>query len=439
MDNARYRRCAGAAVFLCAAIATLATPAAEAGAGLLLTGYGAQSAAMGGVDNAVVSDTTALLHNPAGLAQLQTRALDVYIEPYYTLDNAHSDAYNAKTDIDNRFGAVSGIGYAQPFLDGRLVAGIGLFAQGGTGWVYEDLQTQFGTRDEASSIFGVIQLTPGFAWRASDQLRFGATLGISYGQARQKLFPNTSVLLSAASEGGEGGAFFGTRYDGGQALGFNGKLGLQYEPSERWTLSLTYASKIPLDIENGELTVNYDAIGLGRVVYRDADQSGLAFAGEVGLGAAYRLTPRWLLAAEFIWMDQSNALQTTRLVARDPDRADVPQEIVAEQDLDVKDQTVTAIAVEHQYDEKTVWRAGYSFSKTPIARQALAPTLALVTKHLVSAGYARQLNANWSFASAIEYQLPNGERYTNPLQPFGADARESNEAVLLTLMLSRRW
>lgn len=183
----------------------------------------------------------------------------------------------------------------------------------------------------------------------------------------------------------------------------------------------------------------YDAIGLGRVTYRDADQSGLAFAAEVGLGVAYRLNPRWLLATEFVWMDQPNALQTTRLTARDPDNAAAPAEIVSEQDLNVRDQYVTAIAVEHQRDEKTLWRAGYSFSKTPISRQALSPTLALVTKHLVSVGIARELNANWALATALEYQVRNGERYTNPLQPFGVDAKDYNQALLVTFMLSRRW
>lgn len=257
-NSGRTRRLPVSSIAHCGlAAAIVASPGlVHAAAGLQLTGYGAQSAAMAGVDNALVHDTTALLHNPAGLAHLRFQAFDVYIEPYYTLDNAHEDAYNAHQDIDNRLGAVAGLGYARPFLDGDLVAGIGFFAQGGTGWVYEGLQTRFGTRDDASSIFGVVQLTPGFAWRASEQLRLGATLGISYGMARQKLFPQTSVA-DAADPLNPDKNFFGIRYDDGEALGFNGKFGIQYQPDERWTLGLTYASKTPLDIKNGRLQVNY--------------------------------------------------------------------------------------------------------------------------------------------------------------------------------------
>lgn len=409
----------------------------HAGAGLSLSGYGAQSAGMAGVDIAIVADTTALQHNPAGLAHLQGPALDVYLEPYYALGNAHDDRYGPKQLIENRPGAVFGVGYARPFADGDVIAGIGLYAQGGTGWVYDDLPTRYGGRDDAMTLFGIFKLAPGIAWRVSDQLRLGAGLGIAYGTARQKLFPRTSVYDPQAPTD-PAKTFFGTRYDSGEALGVGGKLGMQYEPNERWTLALTWQSEIPLDIENGVLTVNYDAIGLGRVRYRQAEQTGLAFASEIGFGATWQVLPRWTLAGEFIWMDQSTGLRGVTLRASRPDHPQAP-DIEATQRLKTDDQYVIGLAFEHQLDAQSVLRGGYTHSRTPIERSALSPLLALVLQDLVGVGYARQWSPQWGFAVSAEYQIPTSRRYSNPDLPFGENAREYNEALLLTLQLSRRW
>lgn len=399
--------------------------------GLTLTGYGAASAAMGGVDIAVSDDTTALDINPAGLAQLDTPSLDIYVEPYYAINNAHDDAYNTHRRVNNQVGAVGGGGYSHPFDGGDIVAGIGLFEQGGVGYIYRNLNTAFGTRDEVAAVFGLLKLAPGVAWRVNDRLRLGAALGITYALAREKFFPNTSV-------NGSGTPFFGFRVDGLKGLGFNGKIGLQYQPLPRLTLALAYTSKTRLSLDRGRMTVDYQAIGQGKVTYADARLDGLALPQELGAGATYQITPRLLLAGEFNWMDYSSAVKSLTLSASHPDNSSVPASISSSEPLNFRDVYVFAVAGEFQWSPGLKLRAGFSHANVTIPAQNLSPILALVSGNLLSVGFATELDRHWSLGTALEWQMPSNQTYSNPALPFGPDASESNNAVLLTLMLSRR-
>lgn len=404
-----------------------------AGNGLSVTGYGAESSAWGGVDIAIAKDYTALNTNPAGMAQQSTRVFDVFLTPFYSR-NQHTDQYNGKRTVNKPVNAITGAGYLQPLFDGSVVAGIGLFAQGGTGYNYSKLRTPFGTEDDLSALFGIFKLAPGVAWRVNEQLRVGASLGISYATVRQKFFFDTSVYdQNDASK-----TFFGSRFDGGKSVAFNGKFGLQYQPSAPLTLALTYTSKTPLNLKDGTLTVNYESLGMGRVRYNKASQTGLAIGEEFGASALYRLTPRWRIGTELTRINHTSVLRSSTLRAREPDGPAPVAEIVSVSPLNFRDQTVIGIGSDFQYDAKTTLRAGWSHTRQPIPSETLNPLFALVNEDLVAAGFARTLGAQWTFAMTGEYQLASKKRADNPNLPFGKGF-ETNGGAIVTMMMSRRW
>ena len=157
--------------------------------GLNLIGFGTESTLMGGADTAVARDTTSLNTNPAGLAQIRRRAFDVYSATAFALDVAYADQFGNDRNVSNNVIPVGGGGYAQELGESGIVAGIGLFVQGGAGAVFGNLQTPFGTRDELSALTGVVKLTPGIAYRASETLSLGISVSAVYAQAKQKIFP----------------------------------------------------------------------------------------------------------------------------------------------------------------------------------------------------------------------------------------------------------
>lgn len=419
---------------LLAALLLAATLPAQAGHGLNVIGFGAESLAMAGADIAVSRDSAAVNINPAGLTQLQTRAWDVYSSPFHTLRMSHSDSFgNDKRKMDAPFGALVAGSYAQPVpaVPG-LVFGTGLFLQGGTGFVYEDLETKFGTRDEASSLFSVFKLASGFGWQASEKLSVGATLGISYAQARQKLFPQTSDANAG---------FFGIRFDGGKTWALNGTLGLQYRATPTLMLGAAYTSKTTLDLKDASLTVNYTDLDLGRVEYQDAELRGLALPQTFGVGLAWQARPDLLLAVEFEWVDWSGALSSSRLIASQPDSA-VPDAIARldqSSPLNWRDQYAISVGLAWDWTPQTVLRAGYDHVRNPSPSENISPLLNVYQEGEITFGFGHKLPSNWLFGFAFQWQLPQKNTYTNTSLPFGEDAREDFEVVSFTFSLGRRW
>ncbi|WP_299689749.1 outer membrane protein transport protein [Hydrocarboniphaga sp.] len=406
-----------------------------AGNGTNDIGYGAESGGMAGADLAVARDTAALNINPAGLTQIRDRAFDFDIEPFYLGRTRHRDQYGNDKGVGNLLSAIASGGYAQRLPGSSLVAGVGLFAQGGAGFSYDDLNTAFGTQDELSATFGSFKIEPGFGWQLGDSLSLGASLGITYSMAREKFFPDTSV----ADPSGATAPFFGIRVDGAGGWSSNGKVGFQYRPNPNWTLAGAYTSKTRLKLEGGDATVNYEAIGQGRVVYRDASLAGLTLAQEAGIGVAYRPNPAWLLSTEINWVDWSSAMRASTLMLSKPDNADVPQDLSLTSRLDWHDQYVFAIGAEYRWSPSTSLRFGYNYGRNPIPAQTLNPALAVTANRTFAVGFSHDFTAQWQFSSCLYYQPIVEMTYTNPELPLGADAYNRWEGLIAQFVVSRRW
>lgn len=427
-------------LLLIAALLVAISPSAFAGHGLNVIGVGTESLGMAGADFAVSRDTSAVNINPAGLTQLDRNATDASLEPFHTGRLGHSDSFgNDRNENDVPFGVIVSASHARPLQRWPgLVFGIGLFAQGGTGFSYENMSNVFGTKDDLSSIFGVFKLATGLGWKVNERWSLGANFGLSYASARQKFFPNTSVAPDPETfpDG-----FFGLRFDGGQSIAPNYKLGLQYRATPTVTLGAVYNSKITLDLDGATLTVNYESLGLGRVEYRDAELTGFALPQELGVGLGWQATPRWLIATEVNWLDWSNALKSTRLRARRPSGETLPTELQTidlRQDLNWKDLYAVAIGTAWMYDAKTVLRAGYDRVNNPVPRETSSPLLNVFAKNEITLGFSRVLDEHRTFGFALQWQLPETVRYTNRNLPFGENAREHYEVIGLIFSLAWR-
>lgn len=428
-----------AARFLLAAAPLTACAPAQAGNGLNLIGFGAESIGLGGADIPMSHEISGININPAGLSQIGERRFDAYLLPFYGYNMKHEDERNDLSRMDNPLGVILGGGYAMR-LAPQVVAGVGIFAQGGDGIMYRHLDTPYGTRDEANAIFGVTKLVSGVAWQVNERWALGANLGLSYSQAREKLFPNTSHVPDPDAEGppGTDPPFFGLRFDGGAGLSLNGRLGLLYKPSEHFTIGASYASPTKLPLKGGTLTVNYEAIGIPKTKYRHARIGGFELAQELGAGFAWQFKPRWLFAMEVNWLDWSGSLKDVRLHAHDPKVDGAPERVDATIPVDYRDQTVLAMGLQIDWSDRTVVRLGTNISRNPAPRSTMTPTLNLIEKWEVDAGFTRKLDDHWELAMGLQYQPPDSIRYDNDVTPIGP-SKETYGVVALTIQVGRHW
>lgn len=407
------------------------SPAVRAANGLNLIGFGTASGALGGADVALARDTTVINANPAGLAGVGRRA-DAYFTAAYALGIGHADAFGNDRGVDNLWTLLGGGGYVQRLGDGAWHAGIGVFAQAGSGGVYKDLVTAFGSRDEFSSLFGVGRIVPALAWRASEALSFGAALALNRVEGRSRVFPDTSVVTP-------GGAFFGYAFEGLADFRPTLKLGLQFAPQPGLTLGLAYATRTAFKLEGERMVVNLRAVGLGQVAYRDVRFEGLALPRQLEVGAAWWAGPRTLMTVELAWLEWSRAMRRATLRAADPDSPLAPPSLVVTSALDWRNQTALAIGLEYAASDRLRLRVGFNYARAPAPARTIQPVLAAIHERHLTGGLAYDVDANTTLSAAFEWQPGNRVTYTNPELPFGANTLARNRYLGLTVMAGYRW
>jgi len=307
--NLAYAATAFAAALLAVPEAALATN------GLNVIGFGTESNGMAGADTAVARDTTALNTNPAGLTQLSDNALDIFSGMAVAVDVRHQDSFGNDKKVSNKVIPLGGFGFARQ--RGNLRYGIGFFGQGGSGSVYKDIATAFGTRDELSVQLRIAKITPGVAVKLNDRLSLGLSASIAYADITQRVFPDTSFYNAAAPAQ----SFFGSKIDNAYHVSFSPKLGALYQFSNAVTLGASYTPRTPLPMQHGSLVSDQSALGLGKVTYHDIHLDGIALPREIALGMAVNVDPDWLWSFKLDWLEWSEALTVTSVIASNPDNA----------------------------------------------------------------------------------------------------------------------
>lgn len=401
--------------------------ASHATNGINLIGFGAESTLMAGADIAVARDTTALNTNPAGLTQIHNKRFDAYGSLLRITDLSSEDQFGNDKHASNLYTGLGGLGYAQKLQNTACTVGGGLFAQGGSGGVFENLNTVFGTKDEYSGLFAVGKLTGGVGCQVNSKWSVGGSFGLVYAQAEQKIFPDTSVP-----------GFSGIEIDEASSLRTSFKLGIQYRATPKLTLAATYTGKTELPLTDGELKLNLNNAGLGIVKYNDVSLKGLALPEEIGVGAAYQMNDKLLLSLKINWLNWSDAMQQTELSATDPAIAGLP-DIYSTSTMNWDNQLVFATGMAYRYNEKLTWYAGYNYGKNPIPKENTNPVVAGIFDHHLTFGGRYQYNSEWTIYGGIEYDFRKKVDYTNDELPFGQDAQLRNEAVWLHMMVSRQW
>jgi len=416
-----------------AAIFTLYSAAAvQANNGLNLIGFGAESVTMGGADLAVARDTSALNTNPAGMVQIPGKRLDLYSAVAYALDVRHQDSLGNDEEISNKHIVLGDLGYVQRLSSIPIALGVGLFAQGGAGYVYQDLTTPFGNQDDLSSLFRIAKLNAGGALEVNPNFSIGATLSVLHADLNQKIFPDTSFYNSSLPQQ----SFFGFNLQNMTATNVGYKLGGMLRVGDRAKLGMAYTSRVNLEMDGGKFISDLSGLGLGKVAYHDVTMKGLNLPQELGLGVAVQATKPLLASVEIKWIDWSSAIKSSTLKAADPDNPVAPPVQTLTQKNDWRDQTVIAVGAAYELTDNAVLRAGYNFGRNPIPNKNLNPLLAAISEETVTAGAGYRLTDHWRMDGGVEYEFKNKVRYTNPNLPFGPNSTETAELVALHLSVS---
>ena len=368
---------------------------------------------MGTADLAVLDDALAVNVNPASLTRNNGPVASGTLEVFNLFGQKHRDSNGNHTGVDKRLGAVAGAGFTTPLKDYENIwLGIGLFAQGGVGYVYQDLKTTAGTQDEISAVFGTYRIAPAAAWKVNENLSLGATLNINYSVADQKLFPNTENGLWLRDLSG---------------ISYSFKLAANYQIKPSLLLSAIYSSKTKLRLDDGKAQVNFGSSSLGKVEYHDVSVSGLALAAELGIGFLYQATDKWQISGESTWINHSAAMNESIVSISTPSTSSAPKTLSFANPLHWRDQFAVALGSKYCLTENTFVMNGFTYAPNPVPSKTLNPALPLISEFHIGSGILHNLSSTLQLTISILYSPANSVTYTNNTLPLGSNAKETAE------------
>ncbi len=307
------------------------------------------------------------------------------------------------------------------------------------GWAYSGLNTNpaiGGKRDDASSAFTVIKLSPAVAWKVCDELSLGVALGVNSFSGNQELFPNSSAGPSPSFPTG----FAGIRFKDAKGIGLNSKWGLQYHPMPDVTFGVTYGTQTSIPLRNGTLRINFSdpAFGsLGIVRYDNAKLTGLRLPEELAVGLAFRPTQNLLISLQDKWYNWSDAIGKLKITATNPRTPGAPASVVIPSAVDFVDQHVIEMGIAYDWSNDTVLTLGVNHGSRPIPDNNVSPIFIPIQARHYMFGARRQLEDGWYVAGILEWFATQSVTYDSAV--FGPRANEHHLGDVLHISIGRNW
>lgn len=382
----------------------LSSAASALGDGVVRDGVGATSTGRGGTNIAHSDNGAVLLDNPAGIVNIERSGLfEIGVDGLVT-DLDYSDPENS-TNAKFRPMALPELAYFRKSADGNWAAGVGVFAPAGFGAQWDMDNAIFGGDTHGyKSLGALLRILPGFAYRLTDQLSIGATLGVAVSHAElEGPFFLQNPTPSPPLVGG-----IPTRFDiQGTGAAPTWSVGMQYRVTERTTVGVTYLDETRFRF-NGDLDAQVLGLGPDPVPSDFDAQVDLVWPRSVGLGVKHNLNEQHRVSVDVIWYDWSHAFDEIDLKLTDPSSAVigglVGGQIRDSFPLDWDDSVSLRMGYEWFLASCKVLRAGYVFHADPIPTSTLTPYIPAILEHAFSVGYGRQWN-EWGVDVAYQFSF----------------------------------
>jgi long-chain fatty acid transport protein len=369
-------------------------------------GWGARAVGRGGVEIAVANDTSALNSNPAGMAQIEDKQLDIGF-----------GVFSPKIRFQNRYGKrhtrvqyypAPEFGYVAHMKDRPIALGIGVFGNSGLGVHHLYINNPYFARPiEGDSKLGVGKVIAAIAYKFNEKLYAGLAFNFYY------------VEYSLASSMGE--AYLDA--DKMHGPGYGATIGLLYHPSSKWSFGLSYTFKPHLeDLHTDDSRL---VLPTGQVIDCRTRLRNFGVPRKLCLGTAYHPTDRWIIGMDLEWQQYSRAfnefiIDLTGMVGPDM-RMKLP--------FHFRDTYIFSIGTEYELMKYLTLRCGYSFSKDVSPDDShFAVSPLLDDFHNISVGFGirwRKYELNGSFVYG-----PEGKGKNNTAKfPKGNPAPEFSNSI----------
>ena len=335
---------------------------------------------MAGATVAAPQDAATIMYNPAGLAELGIK--DVRFDMGVGVLNPPRQANDKDSDSDYYMMPAGAVAFN---VNDRLFLGMAMGGISGSGVDFADTSLSPTTHAFVTTKQSY-KIAPGFAYKVSDKLSVGAALQIGYQSLAMYngMYPGGPLALPQT-----------------QVYGAGMNAGLIYKVSEAVQLGASWTSKTNMD----EFKWNTN-----NGTYRMTMDMPQIFA----LGVAFRPMPGLLVEADVKRIGFSDVMD--RVAFQTPTN---PNDSM---NFGWSDQTVYAIGVQKEINDKTTVRAGFNYGKSPIGAEDVNSnigSLAITEKHLslgATRKFSDKVSASLSYAHAFKNEITSNVGTANKIE-----------------------
>jgi long-subunit fatty acid transport protein len=336
-----------------------------------------RSIGRGGTNIACSDNGGVLLDNPAAAVNVEgTTLIDIGVD-LMLCDFHFANARNSSAGDDSLF-PLPQVSIIRKSADGQWAYGLGVFSPAGFGQAF-DLEgpPPFSGQYHYKSFGTLGQILPSVAYRATDRLSIGATLGVAYthDEVEGPYFlqsPGPFQRLPTVMDIQATGA----------ALTWS--VGLQYELSDATTLGLTYRSDSRFQAHGPTRAF---VPGMGWTGYDT--QLDITWPQSVGAGIKHELCRHRFLMADVVWFNWARAFDDLGIHLTNPTTPGFP-ELYEQFPLHWRDTVSVRLGYEQRFDNGRVFRCGYVHHRSPVPDATLTPFIQATLEHGVSMGYGWQ-------------------------------------------------
>lgn len=457
-------------IYLLPALILLNLAAVYAQNGTRLIGFDAVTSGRGGTALATFDNPSLMMNNPAGLAFLKNAQADISIS--LMAPTVHYKNSINNTDGKSNIFPLGCISYAAK-PTGNFTWGAGIFTQGGMGADFNLNHALYVNNSGAyvqqpyHSKFAVMQGGGSVAYKLSNTLSVGVTADLIYGQVEFKMpmsMPTSMMagILDPSKHITYGDVFAAPATSGGfgynevvasadvqklTALSFNGKIGIAFKPSEKFSAGINYTLPVNLTYKNGKtyMDMTYqmnNAFGkaVGMIMQQNPEMSaeeaqGAAMQMFAGMGIDFSKgvkdvynaqakfgLPQSLAAGIFFapakklrlsldaeWINWKKAFDQMDITLTGGTNANINKMLGTNGTIEMafpmywKNTVVVRTGIEGDVSKTWTLRAGYVYGSNPVPTSTVFPVFPAVVKHHATAGFSVKVSKAIVINAAYEH------------------------------------
>jgi long-chain fatty acid transport protein len=391
-----YKRLKGWLIAL--AVLAPATSAALAD-GVIRDSVEAISDGRGGTNIAFSDNGGVLLANPAGILNGDGCGIFEIDGDTLITDLHYSNEINPDTAAHIRPLALPTVSYFQKSENGNWAWGFGVFAPAGfaAGW---DLNNPVLGNQSYKSFGSLIKILPGLAWRPTDKLSIGATVGLAYSYEeletpfflQQGPAAGAPVLMKLVGDG------FAPTYS----------AGIQYQLTDTTMFGAAYTSEDRFSLD-GHLDAQVYGLGPTPIGTHYESAVKMTWPQTFGIGIKQELTPRQRLSLDVVWVDWADAFKNIGLELSGSSNplftGLLGPAITQSIPLSWWDSVSVRTGYEWFYSDSSVLRLGYIYNSTTIPSSYLTPWIPAILEHTFTIGWGNNFADNWRLDVAYQFSF----------------------------------